>query len=35
MEGTFTLGLDGCIEVLQEGKVEEDSAETGKMVPKP
>ena len=34
MEGIFTLGLDGCIEVLQESKTDEDRAGRGKTVHK-
>ena len=31
MEGIFTLGLEGCIEVLQESKTNEDRPKEGKL----
>lgn len=31
MEGIFTLGLEGCIEVLQESKTDEDRPKEGKL----
>lgn len=31
MEGIFTLGLEGCIEVLQESKTDEDTPKEGKL----